>query len=159
MASVGLRPTRATFAPLCPTGPKPKTRLDQQKGKQPETPRIWVGTEVPKFSGRSRGVVERAGTSANAVNERERVAIGAKRRAGERTPDPVDLVDRSGLSGRKWTADSSAPLGPLRPLSPLRPLRVRGAVRPLAVSKQPGRKGARPTATDFWSAQAWCYPT
>src|SRR5258707_12024946 len=81
MASVGLRPIRATFAPLYPTGSKPKTRLDQQKGEQPETTRTWVGTEVPKFSRRSRGVAR-----STSVNERELVAIGYSTGSGVRSP-------------------------------------------------------------------------
>src|SRR5260370_11267488 len=123
MESVGLRPIRATFAPLCPTGPKPKTRRDQQNGEQQETTRTWVGTEVPKFSGRSHGVAR--STSVNeprgrgAVNERERVAILGIPPLN-RPPD---------LAGRKpRRAEILAPPGQgcIRPLarSPYRPLAI-----------------------------------
>src|SRR5258707_7236596 len=99
MASVGLRPIRATFAPLYPTGSKPKTRLDQQKGEQPETTRTWVGTEVPKFSRRSRGVAR-----STSVNERELVAIGYSTRT--RPPDPVVRESRR-ASGAGYLHTSS----------------------------------------------------
>src|SRR5258708_12642794 len=97
MGSVGLRTSRDTLSSLWPTGRKPKRRLDQEKGEQPETMRMWVGTEVPKFSGRSHGVAR--STSVNeprghgAVNERERVAIlGIPPLT--RPPDPVRRQSR-----------------------------------------------------------------